>query len=245
MVEIQSCRPYFISLLGERYCWVTRDLSHSLVSQEPWLADHAGSSVTELEILHGVLNDPEMAGHAFFYLRDPVRRDPEALVDHLFPADSTYDASDLLWLLISIPKGARLVLSTLPGRPLGATGPVRISDQPQAASPLFLRVLLDELRQHGAHKTLDRRLDLLLGAGSVAAPYDLVLARGEADFERERPGMVKDALAALWAALRGLSEAELLDLLGDEAGRLPHAHWTPLFLAAEGSLLDRSGLLAR
>ena len=33
-----------------------------------------GKSVTELEILHGVLNDPDMAKHAFFYFRDPVRR---------------------------------------------------------------------------------------------------------------------------------------------------------------------------
>ena len=29
-------------------------------------------SVTELEILHGVLNDPAMAGRAFFYFRDPA-----------------------------------------------------------------------------------------------------------------------------------------------------------------------------
>lgn len=27
--------------------------------------------MTELEILHGVLNNPEMADHAFFYFRDP------------------------------------------------------------------------------------------------------------------------------------------------------------------------------
>ena len=30
-----------------------------------------GKSVTELEILHGVLNNPKMAGRAFFYFRDP------------------------------------------------------------------------------------------------------------------------------------------------------------------------------
>jgi len=28
--------------------------------------------VTELEILHGVLRNPQMAGHAYFYFRDPV-----------------------------------------------------------------------------------------------------------------------------------------------------------------------------
>ena len=31
-----------------------------------------GRSVTELEILHGVLRDPAMADHAFFYFRDPA-----------------------------------------------------------------------------------------------------------------------------------------------------------------------------
>ena len=36
----------------------------------PWLREHqGGKSVTELEILHGVLNDPHMAGRARFYLR--------------------------------------------------------------------------------------------------------------------------------------------------------------------------------
>ena len=39
---------------------------------EPWLREHRTHSVTELEILHGVLNNPGMADHAFFYFRDPA-----------------------------------------------------------------------------------------------------------------------------------------------------------------------------
>lgn len=39
--------------------------------EQPWLKELHGKGVTELEILHGVLNNPEMAGRAFFYLRDP------------------------------------------------------------------------------------------------------------------------------------------------------------------------------
>ena len=31
-----------------------------------------GKSVTELEILHGVLNNPDMAERSFFYFRDPA-----------------------------------------------------------------------------------------------------------------------------------------------------------------------------
>lgn len=70
--EIALCRPYFIGLLGERYGWVPGALDPKVVEREPWLLECAGRSVTELEILHGVLRDSSMAGHAFFYLRDPA-----------------------------------------------------------------------------------------------------------------------------------------------------------------------------
>ena len=71
LAEIQRCRPYFIGLLGERYGWIPDDIDPQLIAREAWLAEHRERSVTELEILHGVLNDPQMANHAFFYFRDP------------------------------------------------------------------------------------------------------------------------------------------------------------------------------
>jgi nephrocystin-3 len=41
-----------------------------VLETQPWLEEHrGGKSVTELEILHGVLNNPEMAGRALFYFR--------------------------------------------------------------------------------------------------------------------------------------------------------------------------------
>jgi tetratricopeptide (TPR) repeat protein len=70
--EIKSCRPYFIGLLGERYGWVPDEIPPALLESQPWLSRFRNHSVTELEILHGVLNDPGMAEHAFFYLRDPA-----------------------------------------------------------------------------------------------------------------------------------------------------------------------------
>src|SRR3972149_4888972 len=69
--EIQRCRPYFIGLLGERYGWGPGEILPELIERQPWLAEHRDYSVTELEVLHGVLNNPEMAEHAFFYFRDP------------------------------------------------------------------------------------------------------------------------------------------------------------------------------
>ncbi len=73
--EIERSKPYFIGLLGKRYGWVPDTIPQEVIDQETWLKEHigkAGKSVTELEILHGVLNNPEMAAHAFFYFRDPA-----------------------------------------------------------------------------------------------------------------------------------------------------------------------------
>jgi hypothetical protein len=72
LAEIERSRPYFIGLLGDRYGWVPDEFPPDLASRLGWLAQSTGRSVTELEILHGVLNDPDAAGHAFFYLRDPA-----------------------------------------------------------------------------------------------------------------------------------------------------------------------------
>src|SRR5439155_25199119 len=44
------------------------------IEREPWLKDHlqGKKSVTELEIIHGVLREERMHGHAFFYFRNPA-----------------------------------------------------------------------------------------------------------------------------------------------------------------------------
>jgi tetratricopeptide (TPR) repeat protein len=70
LAEIRNCR-FFIGLLGERYGWVPDRLPPELQEQEPWLADPAlsGCSVTELEVRHGVLNQPPQAEYALFYFR--------------------------------------------------------------------------------------------------------------------------------------------------------------------------------
>jgi tetratricopeptide (TPR) repeat protein len=490
LAEIRGCRPFFIGMLGERYGWVPDEIEPAALEDEPWVADHVGRSVTELEILHGVLNDPSMAEHAFFYLRDPayvdgkpagqfreaptsdeatkygqaeadrraddrsamlvalkerlrtsglpVREDypnPRTLgelvladltevVDRLYPEGSEPDpltreqaeheafarsragvyigrkayvdrldahvkgngqplvvigesgsgksallanwaldyraahpdvfvlphfvgasptstdwagmvrriiaelsyrfelkveipheasalritfatalhmaavegpvvlvidavnqledregALDLSWILPVVPDGIRLVVSTLPGRPLdeatkrgwatltveplqpterealiteylashsralSPTLATRIAAAPPTANPLYLRAILDELRVWGDHDTLPDRIDHYLKAKSVDALYERILKRYEDDYERDRPGLVRDAFTFLWASRRGLSETELLDLLGDDDNPLPRACWSPLFLACESALTNRSGLL--
>jgi tetratricopeptide (TPR) repeat protein len=72
--EIDRCRPNFIGLIGERYGWAppldlfTAQLSASF----PAIAQAVGASVTEMEVVHGVLSDPEAARRAIFFMRDPA-----------------------------------------------------------------------------------------------------------------------------------------------------------------------------
>ena len=494
LAEIDRSRPYFIGLLGQRYGWIPEELPEGITEQLPWLAGLAGTSVTEMEILHGVLNDPSAAEHSFFYTRDPawvdsrseaermilgeyetddeiaavgpeaaataaaqrrerleelkrkivatgiptwqypdprqmgerVLADFTALIDRLFPDDelpdpldrdaeahrafgraqtlgqvrrprleeqfdafasgdvqplvvhaapgagtsaivtawleswrashpddvlvehhvgATADSSDwiamagriigelgrshrhpgseppadaagcraalfaaidragdapgrtvivvdgvdlltdidgartLTWLPKRVPPRVRVVLTTahpgpveeglrrewpqmaLPGldeaerraligaflgrysKGLDEVHVARLVAAPATENVLYLRTVLDELRQHGDHFTLGQVIDHYLAAPTLDELLGLVLERYEADFERDRPGLVGDSMRALWAARRGLTEPELLDTLGNGGESVTHAVWSPLVLAAEAGLVTASGRL--
>ena len=73
--EIEKCRPYFIGFIGERYGWSPTDSDlnrkSELISRFPVVEQSLKEqlSVTEMEIRHGVLDNPTMATHSFFYFR--------------------------------------------------------------------------------------------------------------------------------------------------------------------------------
>jgi tetratricopeptide (TPR) repeat protein len=119
----------------------------------------------------------------------------------------------------------------------------RIAQAPQSSNPLFLRSVLDELRLFGEHEYLGREIDRYLSAQSIPALFEKVLERYEKDYNRDRPGLVQEALSLIVAARRGMSETELLELLGSDEAPLPHAYWSPFYLAAESSLINRSGMI--
>jgi tetratricopeptide (TPR) repeat protein len=485
--EVDRCRPYFIGLLGERYGTVPDKFEAKAVQLYPWIKDHPGASFTELEIVHGVFNDPDPTGPSFIYLRDPLylegrpaetyrevptpeeigvlgsveaesraadRRgrlaalksslqrthrvehyaDPRSLGERIladfteviearFPTESVPDsmereaaeheafanskaavyiarasytrhldahaaadgpplvitgesgagksallanwalkyreanpntaviqhfagaspvstdaaamlrrlmrelsrhfglaievpsdphklrlafvnalhmaaakgkvvliidaldqledrqgALDLVWLPREIPANVRLLLSTLPGRPADALADrgwktltvkplrpaeraalidaylhqygktldkeprARLAAAAQAANPLYVRVLLDELCASGS-MAINELMAHYLASPDPAALLDLVLARYEEDYERDRPGLVRDALTAIWASRQGLGEAELLDLLGTPGSPLPQAIWLPLYYPAAAALVIRAGRL--
>ena len=100
-----------------------------------------------------------------------------------------------------------------------------IIDPPQASSPLYLRILLDELRVYGRHESLDARIRRLTSATTIPELLEMVLARYEAAhkeaFGELRPDLVADAMSLIWASHQGLQEAELLGLLAEEGRSCP------------------------
>ena len=113
----------------------------------------------------------------------------------------------------------------------------------QTSNPLYLKALLDELRVFGLHEELGDKIDYYLTAKTVDDLYEKVLERLEKDYEQERKGLVREAMSLIWASRRGLSESEILVLLGKDKEPMPRAYWSPLYLALEESLVSRAGLL--
>ena len=200
------------------------------------------------------------------------------VLDALNQLEDRDGAPDLVWLPPVLPENVRLIVSTLPGRPLdeiqkrhwptlkvellsaderrkliaeylaqhakslNAARVERIAAAPPSANPLYLRVLLDELRLVRTHEELEERIGDYLKAESPYALYEKVIARWEQDYEGDSD-LVGDTLSLLWAARRGLTETELLQALGKDGEPLPRAKWSPLFLAMSDALISRGGLL--
>jgi tetratricopeptide (TPR) repeat protein len=69
--EIERSRPFFVALLGERYGSIPDMITEDAAFMYPWLRDYRDHSLTALEIVHGVLRNPDLANRSFFYFRDP------------------------------------------------------------------------------------------------------------------------------------------------------------------------------
>lgn len=69
LAEIDRCRPYFLGILGQYYGHTLDEIDDDLLQRFPWIVSHLGSSMTELEIEHGVLRNPDAARAALFFFR--------------------------------------------------------------------------------------------------------------------------------------------------------------------------------
>ena len=111
------------------------------------------------------------------------------------------------------------------------------------SNPLYLKILLDELKVTGTHDNLKKRLDDYLAEREIPGLLVKILKRYEHDYERDRKGLVGEVLGLIWASRRGLTEVELLKLLRPEhLPQLPLATWSPIRAALEESLVDRGGI---
>ncbi len=93
--EIDRSRPYFVCSLGFRNGWamsptedpdsenakLLKKTYDTGIEAFPWIANHVDKSVTELEILHGMLNDPLQTPRSFVYFRSAayLRTVPKAM----------------------------------------------------------------------------------------------------------------------------------------------------------------------
>jgi tetratricopeptide (TPR) repeat protein len=88
--EIERSKPFLVALLGDRYGWippVERITAAARSAGLPESVEVAGKSVTELEILYGVLANPDQGMRSWFYFRtlDRIGMPPE--VADRFPAE--------------------------------------------------------------------------------------------------------------------------------------------------------------
>ena len=70
--EVSRCQ-YFVGILGERYGWSMDKYQAPDTPEYEWLKEYpSGRSITEVEVYHAALAQPEQAQNkAFFFFRDP------------------------------------------------------------------------------------------------------------------------------------------------------------------------------
>jgi len=111
----------------------------------------------------------------------------------------------------------------------------RVTSDAKASSPLFLRIVAEELRLHGDHETLDNAIDRYTAADGLLGLFDVVLERIERDYG---VGQVRDLLSATTASRAGLSESELMGITG-----LNRLELSRLLFAFDYHLLYHDGLV--
>jgi len=168
-----------------------------------------------------------------------------AMVKPLFsviPGDTLEKLKERDWPVFELQpldQGRReqLIRNWLAGyrKSLSAEQTQRLAAAPQTGNPLFLRTVLEELRIFGYFEQLDQRIETLLSAKDPRALFGLVLERLEADFGQ---ATIRAIMAAIWAARRGLTEEELVEIT-----QLNRLTLSSALLAVDTHLARRAGLL--
>ncbi|MCB0712619.1 MAG: tetratricopeptide repeat protein [Ignavibacteriae bacterium] len=110
-----------------------------------------------------------------------------------------------------------------------------ITNDLKGESPLYLRIVAEEMRLHGKHETLDDVIRKFVEADGLLEVFERVLERIEFDFgERE----VRDLLSMIGSSLSGLSEHELMEITN-----ISRLDLSRLLFAFGYNLIRRDGLL--
>ena len=147
--NIDRCRPLFVCFLGQRRGWVPgrEDISEGTFEGFPKLVGHIGSSVTEMEVIHALI-DPMMNGsvleaknreRAFFFMRDPgyLASIEDRLVRNVYTNEGEADPALADEKLAGFKEAVRAT-----GRPAlgyGARGPPAVRGRDRSAQGRHLR----------------------------------------------------------------------------------------------------------
>eukprot|EP01137_Pigoraptor_chileana_P029109 Opistho-2@13877 len=108
----------------------------------------------------------------------------------------------------------------------------------QCNNPLYVSLLLEELVAFGDFSQLDGYIERCLKCHDAVQLFEHVLTQLETEHKMEGTNIVEDVLVCLALARFGLSEMELIDILGIE-----QSAWSPIFYARRNFFVKRSGLL--
>ncbi len=95
--EIERSKPFLVALLGDRYGWIPPAARIAAAARDAGLPDSVevvGRSVTELEILYAVLENPDQRKRSWFYFRTLDRANMPPAVSAHFPAEQPSDDPD-------------------------------------------------------------------------------------------------------------------------------------------------------
>ncbi len=226
-------------------------------AMQDWLVKAAGSRrvVIVLDALNQ-LSDEDASAQQLGWLPFALPANVRLLISSL-PGESLEALHRRNWEELIVPLFARddiapaaMAYFDIFSKKLPKEILTKIGNTRAAANALYLRAVLDELRQFGIHEELEAKASGYLSAPDLETLFDRILTRWHEDFgqDREHPDLVRRSLGLIACSRFGLSEAELLDLLRKKKADgknepLPRRHWTPFYLAAENALAQRAGLL--
>ncbi len=95
--EIDRSKPFLVSMLGDRYGWIPPPERITAAARDAGLppsVEVAGRSVTELEILYGVLENPDQKKRSWFCFRTVERAGMPPEIAAKFPAETPSNDPD-------------------------------------------------------------------------------------------------------------------------------------------------------